>query len=96
MVHGNKKHLLEIKGSLFINRDQPVLNQNFSSITLHLYGKSESATKNFFGQIIHEKSYATIYLQENRAARLFTYRFYSFQGEARNSTICMNMNIWKG
>ena len=35
LAHRNKKHLLEIKQSLLIKRDQPVLNKN-SSATLHL------------------------------------------------------------
>ena len=36
LAHGNKKYLLEIKESLLIKRDQPVLNKNISSATLHL------------------------------------------------------------
>ena len=36
LSHGNKKYLLEIKESLLIKRDQPVLNKNISSATLHL------------------------------------------------------------
>ena len=38
LAHGNKKYLLEIKESLFIKRDQLVLNKNTSSATLHLFG----------------------------------------------------------
>ena len=37
LVHGNKKFLLEIKESVLIKRDQPVLNINISSATLHLF-----------------------------------------------------------
>ena len=36
LAHGSKKYLLEIKESLLIKRDQPVLNKNISSATLHL------------------------------------------------------------
>ena len=37
LAHGNKKYLLEIKESLLIKRDQPILNKNISSATLHLF-----------------------------------------------------------
>ena len=37
LAHGNIKYLLEIKESLLTNRDQPVLNKNISSATLHLF-----------------------------------------------------------
>ena len=33
LVHGNKKYLLEIKGSPSIKRDQPVLNKSISPLT---------------------------------------------------------------
>ena len=36
LAHGNKKYLLEIKESILIKRDQPVLNKNISSTTVHL------------------------------------------------------------
>ena len=38
LAHGDKKHLLEIKESLLIKRDQPVLN-NISSATLDLVSR---------------------------------------------------------
>ena len=37
LAHGNKKYLLEIKETFLIKRDQPVLNKNISSTTLHLF-----------------------------------------------------------
>ena len=37
LVHENKKHLLEIKGSLSMKRDKPVLNKSISSTTLYLF-----------------------------------------------------------
>ena len=37
LAHGNKKYLLEIKESLLIKRNQPVLNKNISSAMLHLF-----------------------------------------------------------
>ena len=36
LAHGHKKYLLEIKESILIKRDQPILNKNISSTTLHL------------------------------------------------------------
>ena len=36
LVHGNEKYLLEIKENILIKHDQPVLNKNISSATLHL------------------------------------------------------------
>ena len=38
LVHWNKNYLLEIKESLFIKQDQPVLNKSISSATLDLFG----------------------------------------------------------
>ena len=37
LAHGYKTYLLEIKESLLIKRNQPVLNKNISSATLHLF-----------------------------------------------------------
>ena len=37
LAHGNKKYFLEIKESLLIKHDQPVLNKNIGSATLHLF-----------------------------------------------------------
>ena len=37
LAHGNEKYLLELKESLLIKRNQPVLNKNISSATLHLF-----------------------------------------------------------
>ena len=37
VAHGNKMYLLEINESLLIKPDQPVLNKNISSTTLHLF-----------------------------------------------------------
>ena len=37
VAHGNKMYLLEINESLLIKHDQPVLNKNISSTTLHLF-----------------------------------------------------------
>ena len=37
LLHRNKKYLLEIKESLLIKCDQPVLNKNISSAALHLF-----------------------------------------------------------
>ena len=39
LAHGNKKFLLEIKESLLIKRDKPILNKNISSAVLHLFDK---------------------------------------------------------
>ena len=37
LAHRNKKHLPEIKENFLIKRDQPVINKNISSGTLHLF-----------------------------------------------------------
>ena len=37
LAHGNKKYSLEIKESILIKCDQPVLNKTISSTTLHLF-----------------------------------------------------------
>ena len=37
LAHMNKKYLLEIKESVLIKCDQPVLNKNISSAMLHLF-----------------------------------------------------------
>ena len=37
LAHGNNKYLLEIKESIYIKRDQPFLNKNIRSTTLHLF-----------------------------------------------------------
>ena len=37
LTHEIKKYLLQIKESLLIKSDQPVLNKNISSATLHLF-----------------------------------------------------------
>ena len=37
LTHGIKKYLLQIKESLLIKSDQPVLNKNISSAKLHLF-----------------------------------------------------------
>ena len=37
LAHENKKYLLEINESLLVKRDQPVLNKDISSATLHLF-----------------------------------------------------------
>ena len=37
LAHGNKKYWLEIKESLLTKLDQPVLNKNISSATLHFF-----------------------------------------------------------
>ena len=37
LAHGNKTYLLEIKESLLIKRDQPVLNKNINSAMLQLF-----------------------------------------------------------
>ena len=37
LAHRNKKYLLEVKETLLIKRDQPVLDKNISSATLHLF-----------------------------------------------------------
>ena len=39
LAHGNKKYFLEIKESLLIKRDEPILNKNISSVTLHLFDR---------------------------------------------------------
>ena len=37
LAHGNKKYLFEIKESLLVKRNQPFLNKNIRSATLHLF-----------------------------------------------------------
>ena len=39
LAHKNKKHLLEIKESLRIMRDKPLLNRNITSALLYLFDK---------------------------------------------------------
>ena len=39
VAHRKKKYLFEIKESLLIKRDQPVLNKNIGSATLHLFDR---------------------------------------------------------
>ena len=39
LAHENKRHLLEIKESLLIMRDKPLLNRNINSALLYLFDK---------------------------------------------------------
>ena len=39
LAHKNKKHLLEIKGTMPIMRDKPPLNRNIDSASLYLFNE---------------------------------------------------------